>query len=64
MQLNINSLLKKIKSKKYNIGVIGLGYVGLPLVNRFLKSKNIKVFGVDNDKKKINLLKNGVSPIK
>ena len=58
MQLNISSLLKKIKRKKYNIGVIGLGYVGLPLVNRFLKSKNIKVFGVDNDKKKIDLLKN------
>ena len=64
MQFNKNSLLKKIKNKKYNIGVIGLGYVGLPLVNRFLKSKNLKVFGIDNDKEKINLLKKGVSPIK
>ena len=43
-------LLKKIKNRKYNIGVVGLGYVGLPIIKRFLKSKNIKVFGVDNDK--------------
>ena len=52
MHFNINSLSKKIKNKKYNIGVIGLGYVGLPLVKRFLETKNIKVFGIDNDKKK------------
>ena len=56
-------LFKKIKNRKYNIGVIGLGYVGLPIVKRFLASKNIKVFGVDNDKKKINLLRKGLSPI-
>ena len=64
MHININSLSKKIKKEKYNIGVIGLGYVGLPLVKRFLETKNIKVFGIDSDKKKINLLKRGVSPIK
>ncbi len=64
MNSNKISLFKKIKSKNYNIGVIGLGYVGLPLVKRFLISKNIKVFGVDNDKKKISLLRKGLSPIK
>ena len=64
MQNNIKTLIKKIKNKKYNVGVIGLGYVGLPLVNRFLKSKHLKVFGIDNDKKKIKLLKKGLSPIK
>ena len=53
MNSNKISLFKKIKSKNYNIGVIGLGYVGLPLVKRFLISKNIKVFGLDNDKKKL-----------
>jgi UDP-N-acetyl-D-glucosamine dehydrogenase len=56
-------LFKKIKNRKYNIGVVGLGYVGLPIVKRFLASKNIKVFGVDNDKRKINSLRKGLSPI-
>ena len=58
MQINIKTLIKKIKNKKYNVGVIGLGYVGLPLVNRFLKSKHLKVFGIDKIKK-IKLLKKG-----
>ena len=56
-------LFKKIKIKKYSVGVIGLGYVGLPLVKRFIKAGNKKIFGVDNDKKKINLLLKGKSPI-
>jgi len=58
-----SSLFKKISSNKHNIGVIGLGYVGLPLVKRFLKSNNKKIIGIDNDKKKINFLKSGKSPI-
>ena len=58
-----NLLFKKIKIKKYSVGVIGLGYVGLPLVKRFIKAGNKKIFGVDNDKKKINLLLKGKSPI-
>ena len=33
----INILKKKIKNKEAKIGVIGLGYVGLPLVIEFLK---------------------------
>ena len=32
------SLNKKINTKKSKIGIIGLGYVGLPLVNRLIKS--------------------------
>ena len=31
----INILKKKIKNKEAKIGVIGLGYVGLPLVIEF-----------------------------
>ncbi len=51
--------LKNIfKNKKFKVGVIGLGYVGLPLVNLFVQ-KGIKVIGIDNDLKKINLLKKG-----
>ena len=37
-------LLKKIKTKKAIIGVVGLGYVGLPLCIRFLE-KGFKVKG-------------------
>ena len=55
------SLSNKINNKKYNIGIVGLGYVGLPLVKRFLKTGNIKIFGVDSDEKKVNLLKKGKS---
>ena len=46
------SLNKKINTKKSKIGIIGLGYVGLPLVNRLIKSGTKKIFGVDSDKKK------------
>ena len=59
----ITELEKKIKSKKFKIGVIGLGYVGMPLMIRFLKSK-IGVCGVDQSRQKIELIKKGVSYIK
>ena len=35
----INGLLKKINNKSAAIGIIGLGYVGLPLVIRFMEEK-------------------------
>ena len=50
------NLKKKITSKKFKIGVIGLGYVGLPLVMRFLDSK-ITVYGVDESQEKISMIK-------
>ena len=50
---------KKLKSKKVKIGIFGLGYVGLPLALRFAE-KNFKVYGFDNDKKKILKLKKGI----
>jgi UDP-N-acetyl-D-glucosamine dehydrogenase len=45
------------------IGVIGLGYVGLPLV-RALSKQNYKVLGFDTDIRKIETLKQGKSYIK
>ena len=53
---------KKIKSNKLSIGVVGLGYVGLPISLSFALKK-IKVFGIDNDKKKISKLKRNKSYI-
>jgi UDP-N-acetyl-D-glucosamine dehydrogenase len=53
----------KIDSKEIVVGVIGLGYVGLPLSLAFLK-KNIKVIGFDLDPEKIQMIESGVSYIK
>jgi UDP-N-acetyl-D-glucosamine dehydrogenase len=58
-----SSLETKIKSKEAVIGVIGLGYVGLPLVKTFLKS-GFKVLGFDVDHKKVTSLNKGRSYIK
>ncbi len=53
-------LRKKILNKKFIVGVIGLGYVGLPRSIQFCEKK-IKVIGFDNDEKKINQLSIGKS---
>ena len=42
----IKKLIKRIKDKEAKLGVIGLGYVGLPLVIRFCQ-ENFKVLGFD-----------------
>ena len=57
------AVLKKIKAKKAVIGVVGLGYVGLPLVKASLK-KGFKVLGFDIDPKKVEMLNKGRSYIK
>ena len=51
----MEEILKRIKKKKAKIGVIGLGYVGLPLCDALL-NKGFEVFGYDIDKKKIKNL--------
>ena len=58
-----NILKKKISSKSLNVGIVGLGYVGLPLALAFAK-QNVKIIGLDNDLKKIKTLKRGKSYIK
>lgn len=56
-------LVKKIESKAARIGVIGLGYVGLPLVIEFCRA-GFHVTGFDLDNEKVRLLKEGKSYIK
>jgi UDP-N-acetyl-D-glucosamine dehydrogenase len=56
-------LLQKIQKKNILVGIIGMGYVGLPLGLAF-SLKNIKVLGFDLDKKKINALNNGKGYLK
>ena len=52
----LTKILHKIKKKDAKIGIIGLGYVGVPLSLSFINS-NYKVIGFDIDKKKIDKLK-------
>ncbi len=64
MKSNLASLLEsKIRSHKARIGVVGLGYVGLPLVKTFLH-KGFSVIGFDVDTRKIQMLNRGQSYIK
>ena len=55
-------IIKDFSNRKTKIGVIGLGYVGLPLAALFAK-KGFKVFGFDTDAEKIKLLNSKKSPI-
>ena len=59
----MSSLTQIIKSKEATIGIIGLGYVGLPLAIRF-SEVGFKVIGFDIDEHKVNMLNEGKSYIK
>lgn len=56
-------LIEKIKNKKAKIGIIGLGYAGLPLLLRFCEEE-FAVTGFDIDSKKVESINNGISYIK
>lgn len=58
-----DALMKKIKEKKAIVGIIGLGYVGLPLVLRFCE-EGFNVLGFDIDDEKVKRLSRGESYIK
>ena len=51
-------LLQKIESKTATVGIVGLGYVGLPLSHACLKA-GYKVVGFDIDQRKIDCIKTG-----
>ncbi len=55
-------LLEKLASKRAVIGIIGLGYVGLPLMLRF-SEVGFKVVGIDIDQAKVEALNAGKSYI-
>jgi UDP-N-acetyl-D-glucosamine dehydrogenase len=56
-------LLQKIASNAETIGVIGLGYVGLPLAVNFAQAGN-KVIGFDKSQSKVKKINNGENYIK
>jgi UDP-N-acetyl-D-glucosamine dehydrogenase len=53
----------RITDKSAVVGVIGLGYVGLPLINAFMTA-GYRTMGFDVDQKKVDSLKAGRSYIK
>jgi len=56
-------IIEKIKNKTAIIGVVGLGYVGLPLCLRY-SDVGYQVLGIDTDKSKVALLNEGASYLK
>ncbi len=63
MHMIKEDLLRKIQSHEARIGIIGLGYVGLPLVLRF-GEEHFNVIGFDVDPAKVSALNAGQSYIK
>lgn len=57
-----NVLIEKFINKTAVIGVVGLGYVGLPLMLRFIEI-GYRVLGIDIDPAKVDSLNNGESYI-
>lgn len=55
-------LLEKIRIRNIKIGVIGCGYVGLPLAVEFARS-GFQVVGIDTDAKKVDQINKGESYI-
>ncbi|MDF1661274.1 MAG: nucleotide sugar dehydrogenase [Planctomycetota bacterium] len=57
------TLVEKLRHKRAKIGVIGCGYVGLPLAREFCHS-GFQVIGFDTDSAKVTLLNSGESYIR
>jgi UDP-N-acetyl-D-glucosamine dehydrogenase len=55
-------LRRKIESREARVGVVGLGYVGLPLAVEFAQA-GFTVTGIDIDRKKVDALNRGESYI-
>ncbi|WP_274517598.1 NAD(P)-binding domain-containing protein [Desulfocurvibacter africanus] len=55
-------LLRKLQDKSASIGIVGLGYVGLPLAKLYLQN-GFLVYGFDIDEKKVAALMEGRSYI-
>ena len=55
-------LLKRLRQREALVGVIGMGYVGLPLAVEFAES-GFRVIGMDVSETKVNLLNQGKSYI-
>jgi UDP-N-acetyl-D-glucosamine dehydrogenase len=61
--MSLKDLREKIETKQAKIGIIGLGYVGLPILVAFAK-KSFSVLGFDVDQRKIEQIQAKKSYIK
>ncbi len=59
----LQGLLTKIDNKEFTIGIVGLGYVGLPLMWTF-HNQEMPVLGFDIDREKIDCIREGRPYIK
>jgi UDP-N-acetyl-D-glucosamine dehydrogenase len=53
---------QRIEARSLSIGVVGIGYVGLPLALLFAE-KGFRTVGIDSDEKRVERLMGGVSPV-
>ena len=58
----VTELARKIEQKQAVIGVIGLGYVGLPVACMFAEA-GFRVIGVRRDREKAEMINRGLCPI-
>ena len=54
------TLIEDLKTKRARVGILGLGYVGLPLAVAFAEA-GFHVTGIDTDSRKVDCLNKGVS---
>lgn len=59
---DLRTLVEKLNGKNAIIGIVGLGYVGLPLVIRYAQV-GYRVLGFDIDQTKVDMLNESRSPI-
>ena len=59
---NAEDLAERIRGKKARVGIIGIGYVGLPLAVEFAKA-GFTVTGIDIDRERVEALQGGRSYI-
>lgn len=56
--MNKERIIEKVNNNKEVVGIIGLGYVGLPLAVGFAEA-GVHVIGFDKNSKKVELINNG-----
>ena len=55
-------MYQELVDKKAKLGVIGLGYVGLPIALEF--ARKISVIGFDINNRRVELMRKGIDPSK
>src|SRR5215471_1411691 len=63
IEINHQALAARIRDRTAQIGIIGMGYVGLPLMLA-AAAKNFRILGFDIDQEKVRGLNLGKSPLR